>query len=236
MSAMVNLSASPGGSLALSIGGNGVDTKLVASPVMKDFGSVAITTTSSAELITIRNTGTQMTGALTTLITGMHPTDFQVESDTCTGNTIAAGAACTLALKFDPTDFGARSAIFRASANGTSTSVSLAGNAIAEGPAFLVASPTSLAFADQVVGTSSLPKMFTLTNYGGLDTGPITFSIGGLSSGSFSTSSDCTSLAPEASCTVMVTFTPAGAGNNQAGVSAMAATTTVGVGVQGNGI
>ena len=65
--------------------------------------------------------------------------------------------------------------------------------------------PASLAFGGQSMGTTSPAQAVTLTN-----TGTATLDITGIAAGSqFGQTNNCASLAPSASCTVQVTFSPA---------------------------
>ncbi|MGH9379312.1 MAG: M14 family zinc carboxypeptidase [Thermoanaerobaculia bacterium] len=67
--------------------------------------------------------------------------------------------------------------------------------------------PVSLDFGDVPVGTESLPKLSTLTNSGTADATGLVF--GDLENGFEADTADCgTVLAPAASCSVSVTFTP----------------------------
>jgi phospholipase C len=73
-------------------------------------------------------------------------------------------------------------------------------------------SQVSIAFGDQVVGTPSKPKVVTLTNTGSanLTVSSITFSL----LGNFTETDNCsTPLAPTASCTINIVFTPKTTGN-----------------------
>jgi phospholipase C len=73
-------------------------------------------------------------------------------------------------------------------------------------------SQVSIAFGNQVVGTPSKPKVVTLTNTGSatLTVSSITFSL----IGNFTETDNCsTPLAPTASCTINIVFTPKTTGN-----------------------
>ena len=76
--------------------------------------------------------------------------------------------------------------------------------ASATAPAISV-SPTSLDFGGQSMATTSPPKPVTITN-----TGTATLTVSGIAaSAQFSQTNNCGALAPAASCTVQVSFTPA---------------------------
>jgi hypothetical protein len=69
-------------------------------------------------------------------------------------------------------------------------------------------SPTSLSFGDQNDGTTSAPQTVTLTNTGNESLNVTDVSITGTNSGDFGHTSACGELAPSATCTINVTFSP----------------------------
>jgi hypothetical protein len=77
-------------------------------------------------------------------------------------------------------------------------------------------SPTSLNFGDQTVGVASAAKMVTLQNTGNVNLSITSIQITGANSGDFKGSACPSSLAPQASCQISVTFTPAAAGTRTA--------------------
>lgn|GEM_PF-3792720 len=80
-------------------------------------------------------------------------------------------------------------------------------------PAVLGIEPTSAVFAEQWIGSSRPAQVFTVTNVGDRDALALTVSVAGEHPGDFDVdASDCDALAPSASCTVTVSFTPTGAG------------------------
>ena len=81
-------------------------------------------------------------------------------------------------------------------------------------------SPTSLSLGNQNVGTTSHPQALTLTNTGGLALTITTIQITGANSSDFGQTNNCpSSLPPNGSCKISVTFAPAAAGNRSAAVS-----------------
>jgi len=73
----------------------------------------------------------------------------------------------------------------------------------------LSVSPTSLAFGEQSVGTTSAPQVVTLTNNGGA-----AIAIGISASSGFAETDNCApSIAANGSCSISVTFSPAGPGS-----------------------
>jgi hypothetical protein len=83
-------------------------------------------------------------------------------------------------------------------------------------PATASVSPSTLTFAESVVGATSAPQPITVTNNGGQ-----TLNISGIeASGDFAlASSDCLSVPVDGSCTVAVTFTPTSSGSRPGAIT-----------------
>jgi hypothetical protein len=184
-------------------GGSGSAT-LSASPTSVSFGGQAVGSTSAAQTVTITNTGTA-----TASISSVSATVPFAQTSTC-GASLAAGASCTAAVTFAPTASGAASGSLTVASNATngSLTVALAGTGTTSS-ATLSASPTSVSFASQAVGSTSAAQTVTITN-----TGTATASVSSISAGApFGETSTCgSSIAAGGSCTVRVTFTPTAAG------------------------
>jgi hypothetical protein len=85
---------------------------------------------------------------------------------------------------------------------------------------FVTLSPTSLSFENQTVGIGSSPLVVTLTNSGNLPLTITSIQITGADSSDFGQTNNCpSSLAPNVSCKISVTFTPTATGNRSAAVS-----------------
>ena len=99
----------------------------------------------------------------------------------------------------------------------------------------LTASPTSLSFGQQAVGSASTAQAITVTN-----TGTATASLSSISAGApFAETNTCgSSLAASASCTVSVTFTPtaSGAASGNLTVASSAAGSPLTVALSGTGV
>ena len=78
-----------------------------------DFGSLAIGAgaTSATQTIRIRNNGGSATGALQVTITGAGASSYTTPGDACAGATLAAGATCDIAARFNPTAVGTLGAV-----------------------------------------------------------------------------------------------------------------------------
>lgn len=100
-------------------------------------------------------------------------------------------------------------------------------------------SPTSVNFGSQAVGTSSTPVPVTLTNTGDSNLIVSGVKLSGVNRADFSQTNNCrTSLVPQASCTINVTFTPSAAGSRAASlmVTDNAADSPQSVSLAGTGI
>ncbi|HYX53487.1 MAG TPA: choice-of-anchor D domain-containing protein [Candidatus Limnocylindrales bacterium] len=170
----------------------------VLSPTSVSFASQMVGTRSTAQTITLTNTG----GAALS-ISGINVTGDFSQTTTC-GTSLAAGASCSIQVTFAPTATGSRTGTISVTDNaaGSPHSASLSGTGVA--PAVTL-STASLTFGSTTVGTSSAAQSVTLTN-----TGSAALSISGISAtGDFSQTNTCgTSVAVNASCSISVVFSP----------------------------
>jgi hypothetical protein len=169
------------------------------------FTDQVVNTTSGAQVLTVRNTGTA-----TLSISGVRVTGDYAQTNNC-GTSLAANASCTINVTFTPTATGTRTGTLTVTdnASGSPHSVALTGNgASATAPAVSL-TPSSLTYASQVVNTTSTAQVVTLKN-----TGTASLTISGIAvTGDYKQTNNCgTSLAANASCTINVTFTPTATG------------------------
>jgi hypothetical protein len=96
---------------------------LTASPASLTFAIQALNTTSAAQAVTVANTGTAAAAVSGVSVTG----DFS-QTNTC-GSSIAAGAACTVDVAFQPTASGSRTGSLTVTSNAANnpTTVALSG-------------------------------------------------------------------------------------------------------------
>lgn len=200
---------------------------IAIEPSTRDFGTSPIGTATGATTFTVRNTGTATTGALTVAVAGANPADFPIVpgGDGCTGSTLAGGATCTVAVQFQPTVAGARSATLRVQGTPGGT-VTAALNGTGEAPAAIEVTPTSADFGSVATGTNSSPVSFTVRNTGGAATTTPTVVLTGVQATQFSiVSNACTGpLAGGASCAVVVRFNPTTTGMKTAVLDVSATT------------
>ena len=80
------------------------------SPVSFDFGSVNVGSTSAPRTFTISNAGDTDLVIGTISITGTDASEFSIQNDNCSGQTIAPSDTCTVDVVFSPTSAGSKSA------------------------------------------------------------------------------------------------------------------------------
>jgi hypothetical protein len=180
------------------------DGTITLLPPSLNFGVQLLGTRSAARKVTLTNVGPSTLAISSIAITGPDSTDFG-EKNNC-GKSLAPGASCIIGVAFQPGQLGPRSAALTITddAPGSPQSVPLSGISVTSGPDATL-STNSLTFAVQLLGTTSPSQPVTLTNWG-TQTLEIT---GGSISSDFGQTDNCSShLAPGASCTINVTFTP----------------------------
>ncbi|HLA69956.1 MAG TPA: choice-of-anchor D domain-containing protein, partial [Steroidobacteraceae bacterium] len=218
-------------SLTVPLSGTGVPpgtATLSASPSPVAFGNQA-TNTSSTRAVTITNTGSASGN-----VTGVSISGGGQFTQTNNCGTLAANATCTVTVTFAPTSATSQMGTLTVSSNASNPSltVPLSGTGVPPGTATLSASPSPVAYGDQVINTSS-SRTVTITNSG---TGAGTVS--GVSvTGPFTQTNNCNALAAGANCTVTVTFAsanPLGAKSGTLTVNSNASNPSLAVSLSGN--
>ncbi|MCU1675526.1 MAG: coagulation factor 5/8 type domain protein [Frankiales bacterium] len=187
----------------LSGGGGGGSATLGANPSSVSFASQALNTNSASQTVTVTNTGTASGTVSSVAVTG----DYS-QTNNC--GVLAASASCTVNVTFRPTASGTRTGTLTVNSNATNPAltVALSGTGATSGSATLAASPTSLTFASQAVNTSSATQTVTISN-----TGTVSATVSGVAtSGDYSQTNNCGTIAANGSCAVTVTFRPTASG------------------------
>jgi hypothetical protein len=194
---------------------NGV--ALMITPMIANFGDVGLGSSSEPLVLTVTNRGATGSGMLRTSIEGLNPTSFSVASSTCTAS-LAAGATCTVGVRFTPQARGGLNASFTVT-DGVATSVAqLQGN----GAVGLSLTPTPHSFGATDTGQDSTPQTFTLRNDGTATTGMLSAMLTGPDAIQFVLGMDtCTgmTLSTGASCTMEVTHRPTAAAMHTAALT-----------------
>src|SRR5208337_2988342 len=190
----------------VTLSGTGFGGTVSLSPSSLTFANQLVGTTSSAQQVTLHNTGSQTLGITSISLTGADSGDFSL-SQNC-GSSLAVNASCQISVTFTPTVRGTRTAAVSLvdSSPDSPQSVSLSGTGIAP---VANLSPPSLSFPGQFVGTTGPAENLTVTNNGDV---PLNIS-SVQASAQFGGSNGCTSsLAVGVSCTISVSFDPSAAG------------------------
>ena len=183
--------------------------ELAASPMTVDLGAVVPGATSDPKIVTITNVGHARTGRMEAALSGSET--FKIRASDCALQ-LDPSESCRVTVVFSPTAVGAATGALKVTGRrGVSTSASLTG--AGTGAAALSINPGTFDFDDTEVGTDSAPKTFTVTNTGNIPTGVPTVALGSGAADFEISGNTCTAvLAPSATCTVNVKFTPTAAG------------------------
>jgi len=193
----------------VSLAGTGISGPFASvSPFSLTFGPQATGTTSPPQTITVTNTGTS---GLSIATVNVAPADFK-ENDNCGDSTVQPTNSCTISVTWTanagvtPPESGTLTITDNGQNNGIQT-VGLLGGATNT----ISVSPSQLSFGNQNVNTTSAAQTVTISNTG---TTPILIPSIVVPPG-FAETDNCRSLsnglAPAASCTINVTFTPTSA-------------------------
>jgi len=167
------------------------------------FPNQEIGSSSPAQTVTLSNPG-----AAPLTITDITASGDFTQTNDC-GSSLGIGKNCTVSVTFTPTTAGPLSGTLTFTDYGSVVPQTLPLLGTGTG-AHAEVSPTSLTFGDQIMYTASAPQDVTLTN-----AGVMTLTISSITASSqFGQTNTCSSsLAPSASCTISVTFTPNTEGN-----------------------
>jgi hypothetical protein len=188
----------------VNLSGTGQIIAGTLSPASLTFADQQVGSSSAVQSINVTNTGDASLTLSSVTATG----DFTI-SNFCP-SILSRGSVCVVNVTFAPTALGSRTGTVVFSTNDSSNPVltaNLTGNGIGPNPVFSV---SSLTFGPQFVGTTSAPQSLTLTNSGTMTLNISSFNL----NPDYTQTNNCgTSLAIGVSCTVNVSFKPAGTGS-----------------------
>ena len=174
-------------------------------PTTVTFPTRQVGTLSSSVTITVTNNGNASLTVSNIVTSG----DF-LESDTCLGTPIPAGASCTAQVSFAPTAPGTRTGLLTVYGNVAGGQATAALSGTATPPAAVVLTPTSLTFPATSIGATSIAGNITLANTGGTSS---TLQLPVITGDFTISASTCgTSIAPQTACTLSITFAPTASG------------------------
>jgi hypothetical protein len=191
----------------ISLTGLGTAISVTGAPF--NFGNQLVKTTSTAQTVTVKNTGT--TAITMNGITLNETADFAISANTCpaTGSKLNAGASCTISVTFTPGSTGLKkgSVIINDTDPTTPQLVGVSGTGISN----VTLSPTSVTFATTAIGVTSGTTKITLTNNTGVSItlgNPAVTVTGPFASASSTTCTNNLVLAKLATCFVNADFKP----------------------------
>ncbi len=185
---------------------------LQVTPGTKDFGNVAIGSTSTPQVFTVVNSGQNASGALNSTFDGAGASDFIPGANTCAGVQLMPGSSCTITVSFKPAAAGPSAAALKVTGKGSEAAgAGLLGTGVSA--AALLVSPSTPSFGTVVINTDSAVIPLTITNTGGVTSGVPVVSISGTDAAMFTIVMETCSamtggLAPAGTCTVQVRFRP----------------------------
>jgi len=83
---------------------------IFVTPASHDFGSLDVGSSSPAQTFTVNNTGDAELLIGTIYLTGTNATEFSIQNDNCSNQTLTPSGTCTVDIIFSPTSEGAKSA------------------------------------------------------------------------------------------------------------------------------
>ncbi len=183
----------------------GAPPAVALAPASLTFGPQLTSSTSSAKVITVTNTG----GAPLTVASLSASGPFSVAGNTCLGAPVGGNQSCTVRVAFSPVVSGTVTGTLSIASNAASSpdEVALLGLGLSPVPPVVSLSSPSLKFGWQLTGTTSLPQALVLTNTGGLTLTLVSLSV----SKPFTlTSNTCAGarLLGTQSCVMQVAFAP----------------------------
>jgi hypothetical protein len=203
-------------------------TTASAQPTSLIFASQPVGTTSSAQIITLTNTG-----GIALAVTSISASTNFSETDNCENTAVNAGGSCAIHVSFTPGQTGNLTGQLTINANisGGQISISLSGVGTSSG--LVTALPGSLGFGQVQTGTTSPALPVTVENAGSVAvpvtgvtvTPPFVLAVNGCGS----------SLAANGDCALSLTFAPTQAGAATGSLSLVDAAGTQTVALSGTG-
>jgi hypothetical protein len=206
---------------AIALTGTGVGTPAVSlSSKTAAFGTEAVNTESAAQVVTLTNTGTGSLSITSIALTGTNTSQF-IYGTTAACTTIAVNGTCTFRIRFNPTVAGGASAAITITDNAAASPQSIALTGTGVGTPAMSLSATTVAFGTEAINTESAAQVVTLTNTG---TGSLSISgiaLTGANASQFiyGTTTSCTTIAVNGTCTFRVRFNPTVTGAASAAIT-----------------
>ncbi|WP_082938917.1 choice-of-anchor D domain-containing protein [Mitsuaria sp. 7] len=194
------------------------------SATQLSFGALTVGRTSTAQTITVSNTGNAALSFSAIAATGPFTT-----TDTCSGG-VPAGGSCAVNVSFAPAGAGAATGTLSLTSNAAASpqSVALSGTGVLTNTPILVwTAATTADFGTVTMGADGGLKHFTLSNTGDVAATLGSFAFAGDAAADYrvDTTSTCTAgaaLAVGGSCDLAIGFSPRGVGTRAATAAVVA--------------
>ncbi|GAB5521389.1 MAG: hypothetical protein RhofKO_36400 [Rhodothermales bacterium] len=190
------------------------DVPMLSAPASLTFPDTPKLQTSPAQLLTLRNTGTQPLTVTSFELAWGNPSAFVVESETCTAAPLPPNATCTANLTFTPQYVGTNTASLRVVSNAANNPVQVALSSVGEdgpplGRILTLAPQGGLYFPSTPVGESAQEFVY-LRSEGSEDVTLTASNIAGADADVFSfNGTTCTAtIASQTSCDIRIRFAP----------------------------
>ncbi|MDA3935195.1 MAG: choice-of-anchor D domain-containing protein [Gammaproteobacteria bacterium] len=148
------------------LSGTGVQPGVGLTPTSLAFGNVTVGQTSTAQTVSLNNTGSADLNVGSLVLSGDNATDFALAADNCSGLTLAPAANCSFDVTLTPSATGGRFAQVDIPSNApfSPDAVPLTGNGTAA-PMIMIM-PSKVVFGEQPLGTTSDAQMIIIENIG----------------------------------------------------------------------
>ncbi len=205
---------------------------------------------SAAQNLKVTNSGTANLVLANVALAGTNAGDYALLAPAAgarcqAGTTVAPKASCSVDLTFDPSVAGARNATLVITPNAASglaaSNVALNGTATADQAPVAKADVTDLDFGTQALNAAAISKTVTVSNAGDATltlAAANALTLSGTNAADFavgnaSTCKNATSLAPAATCTVVLNFSAKATGNRAASLTVKSNATDLTVNLKG---
>lgn len=158
----INVTADSPGSGSFTLSGTGLSVSFTVTPNPLAFGSQLVGSTSAPQTVTLANTGS---GSVTVTALPNPALPFARSGGSCAATpfVLNAGDTCTVDYTFAPTAAGAASGSVAIATSAGPTTLNLTGTGVQGN---LTISPTSIAFGNVAIGSTSPAQTVTLGNNG----------------------------------------------------------------------
>lgn len=183
---------------------------LAISPPNVGFPDQPVNSTSAEISLLLTNTGTINLTVTGVSLSGVAAASFSATNG-CTS--VAPSSNCVVSVSFRPTSLGLKvaSLIIASNAFRSPATVPLSGTGVAAAPIITV-TPSAVAFADQLVGSTSASQALAIRNTGSAPISISSLVLSGPNATAFVRTGNCTTVAVNATCTTSLSFRPTVAG------------------------